>query len=51
MANHNTIWMHENPNQPMPETSKTQSLVLEGWKNVVPYSGRDELERLKGSDI
>jgi hypothetical protein len=51
MSNHNTIWMHENPNQPMPSTSKTQSLVLEGWKNVVPYSGRDELERLKGSDI
>lgn len=51
MANHNTIWIHENANQPMPVTSKTQSLVLEGWKNIVPYSGRDELERLKGSDI
>lgn len=51
MSNHNTIWIHENANQPLPETSKTQSLILEGWKNVVPYSGRDELERLKGSDI
>ena len=49
MSNHNTIWIHENSNQPMPSTSKTQSLVLEGWKNVVPYSGRDELERLKGA--
>lgn len=49
MSNHNTIWIHENPNQPMPGTSKTQSLVLEGWINVVPYSGRDELERLKGA--
>jgi hypothetical protein len=51
MTNHNTIWIHDNPNQPLPQTSKIQSLVLEGWMNVVPYSGRDELERLKGSDI
>lgn len=51
MSNHNTIWIHENSSQPMPETSKIQSLILDGWKNVVPYSGRDELERLKGSDI
>lgn len=49
MSNHNTIWIHDNPNQPMPSTSKTQSLVLEGWKNVVPYSGKDELERIKGA--
>ena len=51
MSNHNTIWIHPNPNQEMPQTSKTQSLILEGWKNVVPYSGRDELDRLKGSQI
>jgi len=51
MSNHNTIWIHENPEQDMPVTSKTQSLVLEGWMNVVPYSGRDELERLKGTGL
>ncbi len=49
LANHNTIWIHPNPNQPMPKNSTQQSMILEGWKNVVPYLGRDELERLKGS--
>lgn len=51
MSNHNTIWIHENPEQGMPATSKTQSLVLDGWFNVVPYLGRDELERLKGAEL
>lgn len=51
MSNHNTIWIHENPTQSMPATSKIQSLVLDGWLNVVPYSGRDELERLKGVEL
>lgn len=49
MANHNTIWVHPNPNQEMPKTSTQQSLVLEGWKNVVPYTGLDEMNRLRGS--
>ena len=51
MANHNTIWIHEDPNQPMPATSRTQSLILDGWKNVVPYTGTDEQRRLQGAGV
>ncbi len=47
MANHNTIWVHDNPQQGMPKTSTQQSLILEGWKNVVPYTGKNEMERLQ----
>ena len=34
MANHNTIWMHENPNQPMPSTSKAPYYPLGGFINI-----------------
>jgi hypothetical protein len=40
------IWWHPNRNAPIPDTSKIASLILHGWKQVVPYQGRDELERL-----
>ncbi len=40
------IWWHPDRNAPVPETSKVASLVLHGWKQVIPYQGRDELERL-----
>jgi hypothetical protein len=41
------IWWHPNRFAPVPKTSKTASIILEGWKQVVPYQGRDEVERLK----
>lgn len=40
------IWWHPDPDTPVPPTSKTASIILHGWKQVVPYQGRDEYERL-----
>lgn len=40
------IWWHPDANAPVPPTSKTASIILQGWKQVVPYQGRDEYERL-----
>lgn len=48
-ANQNTIWIHEDPNTEFPEITKPETLVLAGWKQVVPYSGADEVERLRGA--
>jgi hypothetical protein len=44
--NGSSIWWHADPNVPIPETSKVASIVLHGWKQVVPYFGRDEVDRL-----
>jgi hypothetical protein len=41
------IWWHPDRFAPVPKTSKTASIILEGWKQVVPYRGRDEVERLQ----
>ena len=49
--NASNIWWQQDRNAPIPEFSKFQSMVLHGWKQVVPYQGRDELARLKGDQI
>lgn len=41
-----SIWWHADRNVAIPETSKIASIVLHGWKQVVPYQGRDEVDRL-----
>jgi hypothetical protein len=41
-----TIWWNADRFAPVPETSKVASLVLHGWREVVPYQGKDEVERL-----
>lgn len=43
-----SIWWHNDPNAEVPEQQKVPSLVLAGWKQIVPYMGRDELQRLNG---
>ena len=48
-ANGATIWVHPDPNAPPPETVVRDSLILNGWKEVVPYSGAMEVDRLKGA--
>jgi hypothetical protein len=48
-ANGATIWVHEDPNVAAPDTVVRDSLILNGWKEVVPYSGAMEVERLKGA--
>jgi len=47
-SNQNTIWVHDDPNAPYPEIVRPDSLIRAGWKQVIPYSGADELERLRG---
>jgi hypothetical protein len=44
--NGSSIWWHPDRNAPVPETSKVASMVLDGWKQVVPYQGKDEVLRL-----
>jgi len=43
-----TVWVHADPNVEPPDTVKRDSLILNGWKEVVPYSGAMEVRRLKG---
>jgi len=43
-----TVWIHPNPNAPPPEKVARDSLIANGWKEVVPYSGATEVERLRG---
>lgn len=44
-----TIWVHPDPNTPAPSTIKRDSLIVNGWKEVVPYSGAMEVDRLQGA--
>lgn len=40
------IWWHPDKHTPLPPTSTNASIILQGWKQVVPWQGRDEYERL-----
>jgi hypothetical protein len=51
MSNQTTIWRHDDPDQEMPSSGKPNTLILRGWRQVVPYSGRDEVKRLKGAGL
>ncbi len=48
-ANQATIWVHSNPNAPYPVIVKAEWLVGEGWRQVIPYDGTSEIERVKGT--
>ncbi|UFH50389.1 DUF6162 family protein [Pseudomonas sp. KNUC1026] len=47
-ANQATIWVHRDANAPYPHIVKPESLVGEGWRQVIPYDGASEVERVKG---
>ena len=47
-ANQIDIWIHRSADPPAPLSTKAEALVSVGWKQVVVYSGADELIRLKG---
>ena len=49
MSNQVTIWRHDDPDMGMPGSGKPNTLILNGWRQVVPYTGRDEVKRLKGA--
>ena len=47
-ANQIDIWIHRASDPPPPASTKAEALISSGWKQVVVYSGADELTRLKG---
>jgi hypothetical protein len=47
-TNQSIVWVHPNANVAAPETVNLDSLVRNGWKQVVKYSGADEVKRLRG---
>lgn len=48
-ANQATIWVHRDPNAPYPAIVKPESLVGDGWRQVIAYDGAREVERVKGT--
>jgi hypothetical protein len=42
------MWIHRDPNARPPTIIKTDSLIVNGWKEIIPYSGAVEKQRLKG---
>jgi hypothetical protein len=42
------VWLHNDPNVAPPDTVTRDSLIVNGWREVVPYSGAMEVERLRG---
>jgi hypothetical protein len=48
-TNQAIVWIHRNAQATAPETVNVDSLVRNGWKQVVLYSGADEVKRLRGT--
>jgi hypothetical protein len=44
------VWVHRNTDASPPGTVNLDSLVRNGWKQVVPYRGSDEVKRLRGEE-
>jgi hypothetical protein len=44
------IWHHGDSNVAFPEIVTDQGLMAKGWKEVVPYTGEEEVKRLKGEE-
>jgi hypothetical protein len=42
------VWWNQLHHAVMPESGFRDSLILEGWQEVVPYSGDQEVERIYG---
>ena len=47
-ANGATIWVHDDADVVSPDTVTRDSLIRNGWREVVPYSGAMEVERIRG---
>ncbi len=44
------IWWNKSTHVTMPESGFRDMLILQGWREVVPYSGDQEVKRLFGDD-
>jgi hypothetical protein len=42
------IWWNEANHVEMPESGFRDGLILSGWREVVPYSGEQEVNRIYG---
>lgn len=49
-VNQATLWIHKDPNAPFPDILKPEGLVSRGWRQIIPYNGASEVERVKGKD-
>lgn len=49
-TNQATIWIHRDPNAAFPDILKPEGLVSRGWRQIIPYNGASEVERIKGKD-
>ncbi|GJM13186.1 MAG: hypothetical protein DHS20C12_15890 [Pseudohongiella sp.] len=47
-ANGASIWIHPDANIDPPQTVVRDSLIKNGWNEVVPYTGATEVQRLRG---
>ena len=47
--NQATLWIHKDPNAPFPDILKPEGLVARGWRQIIPYNGASEVERVKGT--
>ena len=47
-SNQSTVWISRDPRAAAPETVNIDSLVRKGWKQVLPYTGAQEVQRLRG---
>jgi hypothetical protein len=41
------IWYQKGSNVLFPRKTDKQNLIMKGWKEIVPYRGEDEIDRLK----
>ncbi len=48
--NQATLWINKDPNAPFPDILKPEGLVARGWRQIIPYNGASEVERVKGKD-
>lgn len=45
-VNQSVVWLHPDPNVSAPDTVVRDSLIRNGWREIVPYSGDSEVRRL-----
>ncbi len=44
------IWYIGKTDVDFPEGLSIRSLAVKGWKEVLPYTGEEEMKRIKGDD-
>lgn len=47
-ADAHSVWLNKDVNAPVPDIVKKNSLILNGWRQVVAYTGKMEVDRVKG---